>query len=163
MRLNLPETNYKTLPEMRGFFDRLLTNIRQIPGVSSAAITTNLPLLGGSNGYIKVPGNTNPALQQQLVEVHSITADYFQVFGIPLIEGRTFTSQDASDTAELMAKAGVLSKSGNGEAVKIPAGLSFGVIINQSMAKTSGPARTRLGSRLRTKAAPPTKSSGSST
>jgi putative ABC transport system permease protein len=145
MRLNLPETNYKTLPEMRGFFDRLLANIRQIPGVSSAAITTTLPLLGGSNGYIKVPGNTNPALLQQLVEVHSITPDYFQVFGIPLIEGRTFTFQDASDTAELMAKAGVLSKAGNGEAVKIPSGLSFAVIINQSMAKTFWPGQDALG------------------
>jgi putative ABC transport system permease protein len=143
MRLNLPEAKYKTLPEMRGFFDQLLARVQSIPGVTSAAVTTTLPLEGGSNGYIKVPGNTDPALQQQLVEVHAITPDYFKVFGIPLLEGRDFTGQDAQDTADLMAKAN--SKGGNGEAVKLPPGSFFPVIINQAMARTFWPKQDALG------------------
>jgi putative ABC transport system permease protein len=142
MRLNLPEATYKTLPQMRGFFDQLLPRIQRIPGVTSAAITTALPLEGGSNGYIKVPGNTNPALQQQLVEVHGITADYFQVFGIPLIEGRNLTPQDAADTA---AKAEEIEKTAKGGTPKIPPGLSYNVIINESMAKTFWPKQDALG------------------
>ncbi|HKS67520.1 MAG TPA: ADOP family duplicated permease, partial [Candidatus Acidoferrales bacterium] len=105
MRLNLPESKYKTLPETREFFDQLLARVQRVPGIASAAVATTLPLEGGSNGYIKVPGNTNPALQQQLVEVHAITPDYFKVFGIPLLEGRPFTDQDAQETADLMAQA----------------------------------------------------------
>jgi putative ABC transport system permease protein len=145
MRLNLPEAKYKTLPEIREFFDRLLPRIQRTPGIKSAAITTTLPLEGGSNGYVKVPGNTNPALQQQLVEVHAITPDYFKVFGIPLLEGRDFTEQDAQDTADMMAKADALQKGGNGEGLKISSGFSFLVIINQAMARTFWPNQDALG------------------
>ena len=145
MNLNLPPSNYKTMPQMRGFFDQLLPRVQRIPGVASAAITTALPLEGGSNGYIKVPGNTNPALQQQLVEVHGITPDYFQVFGIPLLEGRAFTEQDAQLTADLIAKANVVNRKGNGEALKPPPGSAFPVIINQAMAKTFWPKQDALG------------------
>ena len=142
MRLNLPETKYKTLPETRAFFDQLLARVQRVPGITSAAVTTMLPLEGGTNGYIKVPGNTNPALEEQLVEAHAITPDYFKVFGVPLLEGRAFTDQDAQETADLMAKANI--KGQNGEAVKLPPGSSFPVIINQSMAKTFWPNQDAL-------------------
>ena len=145
MRLNLPEVKYQTLPQMRGFFDQLLARVQQIPGVSSAAVTTTLPLEGGSNGYITVPDNTNPALKNQLVEVHSITPDYFKVFGIPLIAGRTFTAQDAQATADTMSKADDLYKVAKGGAPKIPAGLSFAVVINQAMAKAFWPNQDPIG------------------
>jgi putative ABC transport system permease protein len=143
VRLNLPKAKYKTPPEMRGFFEQLLARVQHAPGVTSAAVTTTLPLEGGSNGYIKVPGNANPALQQQLVEVHAITPDYFKVFGIPLLEGRAFTDQDAQETADLLAKSAATGE--NGAAVKLAPGISFPVIINQSMAKTFWPKEDALG------------------
>jgi len=145
MRLNLPEAKYKTAAQMIGFYDQLLARIRRIPGVTSAAITTQLPLDGGSNGYIKVPGNTNPALQQRLVEVHAITPDYFKVFGIPFFEGRTFTDQDAQDVTDTLIKADALDKAANGSTPKIPAGMSLPVIINQAMARTFWPNQDALG------------------
>jgi putative ABC transport system permease protein len=144
--LNLPQAKYKTVPEMRGFFDQLVARIQRTPGVASAAVTTVLPLEGGSNGYIKVPGNTNPALEQQLVEVHAITPDYFKVFGIPLLEGRNFTDHDAQDAADMMVKADALEKAAKGATMPaIPAGMSFPVIINQAMAKTFWPNQDALG------------------
>jgi putative ABC transport system permease protein len=145
MRINLPEGKYKRLPQMRGFFDQLLARIQRIPGVTSAAITTTLPLEGGSNGYITVPGNTNPALKEQLVEVHAITPDYFKVFSIPLIEGRTFTAQDAQDTADTMSKAHEISKAAKDGTPKFPSSLAFSVVINQAMAKTFWPNQDPIG------------------
>jgi putative ABC transport system permease protein len=145
MSLNLPEATYKTMPQMRGFFDQLLPRIQRIPGVTSTAITSTLPLEGGTNGYIKVPGNTNPALDQQLVEVHGITADYFKVFGIPLLEGHNFTPQDAQQAADTLAKTEEIDKAAKGGTPKIPSGLSFPVIINDSMAKTFWPKQDALG------------------
>ncbi len=145
LRLNLPEAKYKTIPETRAFFDQLLARIQRIPGVTSAAVTTALPLEGGSNGYVKVPGNTNPALAQQLVEVHAITPDYFKAFRIPLLEGRTFTSQDAQDTSDAMVKAEALQKAAKGAMPKIPPDLFFNVIINDAMAKTFWPKQDALG------------------
>lgn len=145
MRLNLPEAKYTTATQMQEFLDQLTARMQHIPGVSSAAITTTLPLEGGSNGYVKVPGNTNPALQQQLVEIHGITPDYFKVFGIPVLEGRNFTPQDAQDVDDTLAKADALNKAAKGGTPKIPDGMSFPVIINQAMAKTFWPKQDALG------------------
>ncbi len=77
---------------------------RSCPGVIFTAATTALPLEGGSSGFVKVPENTNPALQNQLVEVHAITPGYFQVFGIPLLEGKNFSEADAQQAADTTAR-----------------------------------------------------------
>ncbi len=121
MRLNLPEAKYKTLPQMRGFVDELLSRIKKIPGVTSAAVTNMLPLEGGSNGYITVPGNTNPALKNQLVEGHYITPEYFKVFRIPLLEGRNFTEEDTQQAAGASAKMAALYKAAKDRNPEIPA------------------------------------------
>lgn len=143
--MNLPETKYKTATEMRGFLDQLLSRIQHTPGVTSAAITTALPLEGGSNGYIKVPGNSNPAVAQQLVEVHAITPDYFKVFGIPLLEGRSFNEADAQEAVDTAAKADALNKAAKSGTPKIPDGMSFPVVINHAMATTFWPKEDAVG------------------
>jgi len=145
MRLNLPEAKYKTLPQMRGFVDQLLSRIKKIPGVTSAAVTNMLPLEGGSNGYITVPGNTNPALKNQLVEGHYITPEYFKVFRIPLLEGRNFTEEDTEQAADASAKIAALYKAAKGGTAKFPPDLSFVAVINQSMAKTFWPNQDAVG------------------
>src|SRR5947208_739163 len=54
--VKLPESKYKTFDQRREFVDQLLQKLRVSPGVKAAAITTKLPLLGGNNGYIHIPG-----------------------------------------------------------------------------------------------------------
>jgi putative ABC transport system permease protein len=145
MRVNLPETKYKTPPQAREFFDQLLAKISRTPGVQASAITSALPLEGGSNGYIHVPGNTNPALKEQLVEVHYITPGYFRVFGIPLIEGRNINAQDMEDTAQSLAKAAAIAKAAKDGKPKFPPELGFVVVINESMARTFWPNQDPVG------------------
>ncbi len=145
MRVNLPDAKYNNATQTREFLDQLLARIQHTPGVTSAAITTALPLEGGSNGYIKVPGNTNPALEQQLVEVHGVTPNYFKVFGIPLLEGRNFTAGDVQEASDTAAKAEALNKAANGGTPKIPTGMWFPVVINQTMAKTFWPKQNPVG------------------
>jgi putative ABC transport system permease protein len=145
MRLNLPESRYKTVPQMRGFFDQLIERIDRIPGVEAGAISTALPLEGGSNGYISVPGNTNPALKHQLVEVHYISPDYFRVFGIPLLEGRNINEQDTSETANTLAKAIDIYKAAKDGTPKFPPDLQFVCVINRAMAKTFWPNEDPIG------------------
>ncbi|HSU57743.1 MAG TPA: ABC transporter permease, partial [Bryobacteraceae bacterium] len=50
--LNLPESKYPALPARRRFFEQLAERVRNLPGVASAAISTEIPLQGGNNGYI---------------------------------------------------------------------------------------------------------------
>jgi putative ABC transport system permease protein len=136
MRLNLPEAKYKTSPDEQRFFDDLMTRTGQIPGVLAAAASTEIALDGGRNGYVSVPGNTNAATSNQLVEQNYITQDYFRTFGIHLLSGRTFTSEDMQRTADFTVKVAAMYKTAKDPAtVKVPPDLAFVVVINQAMAK----------------------------
>lgn len=76
---------------------RLTERLRTIPGVSDAAVTTNLPTSTDSIGSfgqfmnaVHVPGGTTFAVQY-----HGVGPDFFKLFSIPLQEGRYFTRNDA--------------------------------------------------------------------
>ncbi|MGB7348501.1 MAG: ABC transporter permease, partial [Candidatus Acidiferrales bacterium] len=146
MDLDLPAASYKTLPAQKQFFDQLLTRIGQLPGVRSAAVSTETAVDGGSNGYITVPGNTNPALANQLVEINYIAPEYFKTFGIPLLEGRNFTAEDAQQAGDVTVKLDALYKaSKDPDNLKVPPELVTPVIINQLMAKTFWPNQDAIG------------------
>jgi len=146
MRLNLPPARFKTIEAQRQFVDQLIARASRIPGVARAAVSAEIPVDGGNNSYVTVPGNTNPKLANQLVENNNITPEYFKTFGIPLIEGRDFTEEDMQRTMELNQQITALYQSAKDPStVKIPAGLSFPVIINQAMAKTFWPNQDPVG------------------
>src|SRR5579864_1747318 len=146
MRLNLPPARFKTMEAQRQFVDQLVARTSRIPGVARAAVSTEIPVDGGNNGYVTVPGNTNPKLANQLVENNYITPEYFKTFGIPLIEGRSFTEEDMQRTMELNQQTTALYQSAKDPSkVKVPEGLSFPVIINQVMARTFWPNQDPVG------------------
>ncbi len=145
MSIDLPLTKYQTPAAQRRFIDQLLVRAQHIPGVISTAATTALPLEGGSSGFVKVPGNTNPALENQLVEVHAITPGYFQVFGIPLMEGRNFSEEDAQQAGDNTARMDAFYKAKKGDDSKSSSDFVFVAIINQTMARTFWPNQDPLG------------------
>ena len=146
MYLDLPAVTYKTFAGQQQFFDQLLGRIAHIPGVQSAAVSTEIAVDGGSNGYVKVPGNTNPKLAQQLVEQNYITPDYFNAFGIPLIEGRNLTPDDMKHAGEVGQEIYALYMAAKDPSkVKVPPGLSIDAVINQAMAKTFWPNQDPIG------------------
>ena len=59
----------RLLAARREFYDRLLERVRATPGVRSAALSTHIPLEGGSNGYITVPGQDDCRAQEAAVRV----------------------------------------------------------------------------------------------
>jgi putative ABC transport system permease protein len=94
--ISLPTKKYAT-PESRGaFFDRLLENIRALPGVESAAAASGLPL--GNNGWqtgFRIEGQPEPPREQTpLMELCMVTPDYFKAMNIPVLRGRAFTDSD---------------------------------------------------------------------
>ena len=146
MRLNLPPARFKTIGAQRQFVDQLVARTSRIPGVARAAVSTEIPVDGGNNGYVTVPGNTNPKLANQLVENNYVTPEYFKTFGVPLVEGRTFTDEDMQHAMDLNQQITALYTSAKDPSkVKIPGGLSYAVIINQAMAKTFWPNQDPLG------------------
>jgi putative ABC transport system permease protein len=133
---NLPEATYPGLAARRQFFDQLLTRVSASPTVECAAVSSEIPMRGGNNGYIKVDGATDPALTNQLVGWNFITPDYFRTLRIPLLKGRGLTPADVDRAAVNAQKLADLTKAAQGKDIKIPPGMSFDTVISQTMART---------------------------
>ncbi len=133
--LNLPDAKYPTLAARREFFDQLVDRVDHTPGVDAAAVSNEIPLQGGSNGYLSVDGETDPNLANQLVGWNWIMPDYFRTFGIPLQSGRTFTPEDL-ERAEAAANRvhDLYAASPNGPP-KLPPDLSLVCVISQTAAR----------------------------
>jgi putative ABC transport system permease protein len=89
-QLNLPPDRYP------GFKDELLDRIRAIPGVESAAIAHEIPLLGWGGANVWMDGRE--ARQAQNTSLSRVGPDYFKTLEIPLLAGRDFDSRDRLDT-----------------------------------------------------------------
>ena len=66
------------------FFDQALDAVRDVPGVRSASLTTQLPLSGGIDvyGVTLDEENAGPAYR------YAVNADYLETMGIGLVRGR---------------------------------------------------------------------------
>ncbi len=144
MGISLPETKYADLAARRSFYDRFLIRLSAMPTVQAAAISTTLPLEGGMNGYVTVPGDTDPSHASQLVEWAYTTSNYFRAFGIPFFEGRNFTPADFQHAADVSTKAVDYVKSGKSPDA-LPPDLTFVAIINRAMAQTFWPNQNPIG------------------
>lgn len=133
MGINLPPTKYSTALDRRLFFDRLLERVRVIPGVRAASFSTRIPLEGGSNGYITVPGQDDTRLRNQLFEWNYVSADYFHTFGIPLQRGRAFSARDEDQAAAVALKTSEVFSSPNPQVESLK-GLSWPAIVSRQMA-----------------------------
>jgi putative ABC transport system permease protein len=136
MSVNLPEAKYGTFALRRQFFDELVTRASRTPGIEQAAISTEIPIEGGNNGYINVEGAGDPALSRQLVGWNYVTPEYFRVFRIPLLKGRTFTAADQDRTAATTLKVYELYRAAKGRPFKVPAELRLDAVVSRSMAQT---------------------------
>ena len=155
MGVNLPVAKYKTLPERRQFFDQLIERIEREPGVQAAAVSTEIPLEGGNNGYVTVAGQDNPALATQLVEWNYITPDYFRAYGVPVLQGRIFTSEEVERTAVVNLKLDDLYK--NDPNLKtVPPDLGFVAVINRKMAQLYWPKQVVVGKVFKASGVPAT-------
>jgi predicted permease len=99
-QIMLPATRYPDASARRGFWSRLLERTTQIPGVSAAGLTSNVPFNGmvssGSYsivGYTPGPDEAAPHGRQEVVG-----GDYFRAMQIPLVAGRLFTDSDGPDS-----------------------------------------------------------------
>ncbi|HEV2489239.1 MAG TPA: ABC transporter permease [Candidatus Acidoferrales bacterium] len=79
------------------FYNDLLTRVRALPGVESAALSSSTPMGDvGSNDYLKVSDYQNPPGQGlPLVWYNVVSAEYFEMMRIPLVRGRSFSEVDS--------------------------------------------------------------------
>lgn len=139
----LPEKKYETFEQGRAFYAQLLQKLRSSPGVQAAAITTKLPMRGGNNGYIKIPGQQEDPMGGPLVESTSISGDYFRAFRIPLLAGREFETQDYELMAKMLRE--YIAAKTDDERTALAKKYVMPAIINATMAKTFWPNQDAIG------------------
>ncbi|HEX6053373.1 MAG TPA: ABC transporter permease [Gemmatimonadaceae bacterium] len=93
-RLALPLQRYPDAGRIR-FAEQLVERIRELPGVSAAAIGADLPLRGNqSGGQLTYDGAAPEGVSYAQ---HRVSTEYFATLGIPLQRGRVFTPADGPD------------------------------------------------------------------
>lgn len=100
---DLPRSRYPDFPKRNAFFRAVLDKIRTIPGVTSVAYTSNLPLtaFGNTSGYT-LEGETRGDGRAQDALFRVVTPGFFQTIGASLREGRLFTDDDRANTTPVM-------------------------------------------------------------
>ena len=102
-RVELPWKTYSSREKIGIFTKALLDRVTALPGVQSAGIGSNSPLMGGwQTGFYRegVPAPSPSNMPSADLEV--ITGDYFATFKAPLLRGRTFNERDTKDSPRVI-------------------------------------------------------------
>jgi putative ABC transport system permease protein len=94
-------TKYKNDPQPTAFTQRVLEQVRAIPGVEAAGAVSDLPLSGSENmGGFSVEGKPEDAANKsKMIDRRGVTSGYFEAIGIPLISGRYFNEFDKTGSS----------------------------------------------------------------
>ena len=103
MRVALPGNEYQDAEAWYSYFRRLLEQVEQLPGVTSAAVNNGVPLASGGTESGALP-DSRPAEPDSFSSClyQAVSADYFNTIGIPLRRGRAFNALDV-ETSPLVA------------------------------------------------------------
>ena len=94
MRTTLPWAKYGPQAPRVEFIQRVLAGVKALPGVTTAAYTSFLPMtMRGGVWDVVVPGR--PPGRNDLASSRFVTPDYFTVMEIPMMRGRTFAESDS--------------------------------------------------------------------
>jgi predicted permease len=110
------------------FYEQVANAVRSVPGVTDAAFTSQLPLSGDLDAYgykfaafpEREPGEDGAAMR------YSVTADYVEVMGIPLLRGRLLNATDRVDAPESFLISETLARQTFGNADPIGQQVRFG-------------------------------------
>ena len=122
MTVDLPDSAYRTAPQIQAFHTRTLTELSRLPGVLIAGAVDWLPLGEALvKGTFQVEGGQRP--RGFMVDKPCVSPGYFSAMGIRLVRGREFTERDNATAPGV-------------------------VVVSQSVARTLWPGKDPLGKRI---------------
>jgi predicted permease len=102
-RLSLPAAEYGDRDRVVRTFERIAEAAAAIPGASSAAVTSQVPMGGGGNGNGLIPeGRPFDAKSAISTRLRIVTPGYIETMKIPLVSGRTLTAADRRGALKVM-------------------------------------------------------------
>jgi putative ABC transport system permease protein len=126
MELRLPASKYREPHQISAFFTQAITEIRAVPGVTSAALVRSIPLSGNGDarGYA-VAGQPIPETgKNPIMQLNTVSPGYFRTVRLALLAGRDLGDQDNPDAPPV-------------------------VVVNQTLAQREWPATSAIGQRIR--------------
>ncbi|HJU41328.1 MAG TPA: ABC transporter permease [Vicinamibacterales bacterium] len=98
VRTALPRPKYDDPRRRTAYYERVLVDVRSLPGVHSAGFISGLPLVvQGLITGVEIPGQNMRNYRQSGVSHRWITSGYFKTMGIPLLRGRDVEDGDTFD------------------------------------------------------------------
>ncbi|MBM4184350.1 MAG: ABC transporter permease [Gemmatimonadetes bacterium] len=130
-QIYLPLTKYPEAAQQMVIWDDLLERLDDDPMLEQRALTSSLPLSGGSRPGVELDGRAvEPGETRPVVTTLSVSDGYFETLGLATIQGRTFNREDG------VTGAGV-------------------AIVNQRFVELHFPSGDAVGRRVRTVSNPP--------
>ena len=96
LKTALPRPKYDLTARRLQFYNRVLSDVRALPGVQGAAYITGLPMVmtGRITGVV-IPGReASEAFRGEVASIRFVTPRYFHTMGIPLLRGRDVEDRD---------------------------------------------------------------------
>jgi predicted permease len=102
--LSLPDSRYAETADRRQFTDELLLEVRALPGVVAAGVTSMIPFSDGGSSSVILPEGYVPSPGESLLSPFRTTAGpgYFEALRIPLVAGRYFEDSDTEETGNVI-------------------------------------------------------------
>ncbi|MGH9815260.1 MAG: ABC transporter permease [Candidatus Acidiferrales bacterium] len=125
MSLSLPSQKYREAADVRSFYGRMLEDVRALPGVESAALTTGVFMEALPNSTVFTIEGRPPDPPGQFIEVpfDMVSVGYFETLQVAPVAGRVFNESDQAESLRV-------------------------AMINQSMQETFWPGQDPLGKRF---------------
>jgi len=104
LRTTLPVKKYESVSVRHQFFTRVIDGVEALPGVTSAAYVSGLPMVQrGGIWVINVVGFEQLPGEDRLAGLRLVTPRFFETLGIPLRSGRDFTEGDTQTSLPVAA------------------------------------------------------------
>jgi predicted permease len=98
VRTVLPSPKYDSAAARAAFYDRVLTDVRALPGVERAAYTSGIPMvLTGGIAGVEIPGRAPVNRRLQGVGIRFVSSQFFDAMHIPVRRGRDIDDADRRD------------------------------------------------------------------
>jgi putative ABC transport system permease protein len=104
MQIAPSDVRYHDSAKVEQFFERVLTQLEQEPGVESAGTTNFLPLVKDQQ-TVGIWLDSQPVQSDDtkiVLDNRVVSPDYFRAMGVPLLAGRFFAWTDRTDSAHVV-------------------------------------------------------------
>ncbi len=105
VEINLPAGTYGDAKPREAYYRQLIAKLQTIPGVTSAALVSHLPLEGEDWGdVIQKAGEKRPMAELPAANYRFCSPDYFRTMGIQFLSGNTFTQADRNRNLAIISE-----------------------------------------------------------